>query len=180
MDKRILPSPELLRQLLVYEPETGKLYWKERPRDMFTSDHACKSWNAKLAGKEAFTTYMEGYRKGKIFGIDHLAHRVAWAIHCGKWPKDQVDHVNLTRDDNRASNLREAGVAQNMMNTAKLSKNTSGHKGVSWHSRANKWVAMIGLNGRSVYLGVYSDIKDARDAYRRAADKHFGEFANYG
>ena len=30
MAVKALPSPEVLRQLLRYEPETGKLFWKER------------------------------------------------------------------------------------------------------------------------------------------------------
>ena len=35
MAPKALPSPEVLRQLLCYEPDTGKLFWKERSRDMF-------------------------------------------------------------------------------------------------------------------------------------------------
>lgn len=41
MAKRQLPSPEVLRQLLRYEPETGKLFW--------AVNHTQKAW----AGKEA-------------------------------------------------------------------------------------------------------------------------------
>jgi len=35
-------TPELLRQLLRYEPETGKLFWKARTPDMFQDGQKSK------------------------------------------------------------------------------------------------------------------------------------------
>lgn len=35
--KQNTPSPDVLRQLLRYEPETGKLWWKERGAEWFSS-----------------------------------------------------------------------------------------------------------------------------------------------
>jgi len=63
-----LPSPDILRQLLSYDPETGKLMWLKRPADMFPSGRIAASWNARLAGKEAFTATTGGYFVGGIFG----------------------------------------------------------------------------------------------------------------
>lgn len=44
--------------LLKYDPETGKLFWKERTPDMFargsgrnSPEHNCRRWNKKLSGK---------------------------------------------------------------------------------------------------------------------------------
>jgi len=36
MAAKALPSPEVLRQLLRYEPDTGKLFWRERCEDRGT------------------------------------------------------------------------------------------------------------------------------------------------
>src|ERR1041384_5937819 len=92
-----LPSIEHLRQILRYEPETGKLYWLERPVSMFvggpyTPSRRAASWNARCAGKEAFTyVNSAGYRTGAVDNYLLLAHRVIWALVNGYWP-DRVDH----------------------------------------------------------------------------------------
>jgi len=51
---RDLPTPERLRQLLRYEPETGLLFWLARPREMFSTQRAFSTWNARFAGQQAF------------------------------------------------------------------------------------------------------------------------------
>jgi hypothetical protein len=45
-----------------------------------------------------------------------LAHRLAWLLHTGKNPKDQIDHINGDRSDNRIQNLREADASLNQRN----------------------------------------------------------------
>lgn len=120
-------SIELLRQLLRYEPETGKLYWLSRDVSLFhesatrTAAGTCKWWNGRFAGKEAFTaTGVHGCRAGRIFGQAHYAHRVAWALHHGGWPTDEIDHQDGDRANNRISNLREVMRQQEAGNTADL------------------------------------------------------------
>lgn len=180
MDKRILPSPELLRQLLRYEPDTGRLYWKLRPRGMFRSDRTWRSWNAEFAEKEAFTTVNGGYYKGKIFCDAYLAHRVIWAMCMGAWPENQIDHKNGNKLDNRIENLRDADHTQNQRNQPRYRNNTSGIKGVSWHKVSGKWMAGIRVDGKRRHLGLFSSKEAARDAYITAAKRYHKEFANYG
>lgn len=43
MAPKPLPSPELLRKLLRYEPVTGKLYWRERSVEHFRDSAARKA-----------------------------------------------------------------------------------------------------------------------------------------
>lgn len=50
----------------------------------------------------------------------------------GDWPKDQLDHINGVRDDNRIENLREVTSQQNNFNRKPNSNSTSNYKGVSW------------------------------------------------
>lgn len=176
-DKRI-PSPEELRKLLRYEPETGKLFWYERPRALFETKRHFSIWNVRYAGKEAFTAIdRNGYKYGSIHGVLYRAHRVIWAIQTGQWPLDQVDHINRSRTDNRWFNLREATNTENCRNVSFKKTNTSGIKGVSWNTKLGRWVAQISCDRKKIHLGYYYDINDAAAAYATAAKKYHGDFS---
>lgn len=74
-------TPELLRQLLRYEPETGKLFWRLRSREYFSTENRFLSWNALYAGKEALTADTgAGYRHGAVLCHLFKAHRVVGDI----------------------------------------------------------------------------------------------------
>lgn len=178
MANRQLPSPEVLRQLLRYNPETGRLFWKERRRDMFADDRAFGCWNKRFAGREAFTgTEVSGYRCAKVLSVALKAHRVAWAMHYGEWPIGHIDHINGSRSDNRIANLRLATPAENARNRRLQCNNSSGFKGVSWDAEAKKWKAHIKTGGVKVNLGRFEDRSDAARAYNAAARDAFGDFA---
>ena len=118
-----------------------------------------------------------GYIKIKIDGVAYYAHRLAWFYVKRRWPPKLIDHRNLKKDDNRFRNLRCGTHSQNHANATSNASNTSGFKGVSWHSRARKWRAGIGIDGRTHYLGLHSSRRAARAAYKVAAAEHFGDFA---
>jgi hypothetical protein len=178
MAKRQLPTPEQLRQLLRYEPETGRLFWLPRPLSDFSSPRAHAISAARRSGKEAFITRADtGYMVAPIDGLTLYAHRVIWAIVYGNWPNHDIDHINGDRTDNRISNLREATRAQNSLNTSKHSDNASGRKGVHWSRSRQRWVAEITLNGTKTFLGRFKDIDAASSAYEDAAKRMFGDFA---
>jgi hypothetical protein len=69
-----------LRQLLAYDPETGKLTWLERPREMFPTFRAWRIWNGRYATTEALTTDCRGALQGNLFNRRVFAHRIAYAI----------------------------------------------------------------------------------------------------
>lgn len=183
MAAKALPSPEVLRQLLHYEPETGKLFWKERGLEWFADgvhgkEHNAAKWNAKHVGKEALTTQLpKGYLYGGVLGEKCLAHRVALAISYGMWPTDDVDHVNMDRSDNRLDNLRVSSRAENMWNRTAQTNNTSGFKGVTWDKRKAKWLAQISVEGRHIFLGYFASPAEAHTAYSAAAKRLHGDFA---
>lgn len=177
MADKILPTPEQLRELLEYNPETGKLYWKPRPAEMFKNKQSHGAWNTKYAGKEAFTaTNKHGYKVGAVFDSLLRAHRVAWAVNHGAWPTDQVDHINGDRSDNRICNLRQANNTENQWNS-KSRGGYSKHKGVTWDKNRGLWAAKIGVSGKTINLGRYATEEAARSAYREAHFKHAGAFA---
>lgn len=180
-----LPSPELLRKLLRYDPETGRLFWRERTADMFnpgatlSAERISKSWNNKHAGNEAVNNNHEGYRRGVINGKPYYSHRVIWAMYTGFWPVEQIDHENGIRHDNRIGNLREATNMENSINQKLRSTNTSGTSGVSWSKGMGKWLSRISSAGRIVHLGYFHDMSAAISA-RKNAEIKYGYHPNHG
>lgn len=53
--------------------------------------------------------------------------------------------------------------------------NTSGVRGVSWHTGRQKWYARMEVNGRTVSLGYYDTIEDAAKARQEAIRRKYGE-----
>lgn len=177
MAKRQLPSSETLRQLLRYDPDTGKLYWLPRGREWFTSDRQFKTWNTRYSGMPAFTAINSGgYHHGQVLETSIAAHQAVWAIHRGV-PDRFIDHINGDRLDNRIENLRLVTASQNSTNQKISSKNTSGFKGVHWVTEKRKWKATIWFNREFRHLGYFDDIENAARAYRLAAAKYHGEYA---
>ena len=92
-------------------------------------------------------------------------------------PTEQVDHINHDTLDNRRCNIRVATPTENQRNRGAQKNNTSGYKGVTWHRRARRWRAYIGINGTTRHLGLYVNIKDAVAARKRAEIELYGEFS---
>ena len=186
MSEKQLPSPELLRQLLRYDPDTGKLYWKERDISFFdaterrSAKHACAQWNSRFSGKEAFTADNgKGYLNGKIIKRNYSAHRIIWTMFYGTAPIDQIDHINGIRSDNRISNLRAVSSKENSMNRAIRNDNSSGCTGVYFVKKTCRWVCTISTNGKLVHLGSFADKNDAITA-RKDAEAKYGFHPNHG
>lgn len=190
MAKRSDITPALCRQLLRYEPDTGKLFWLPRPASMFkdsmchggirTAQWAADCWNTKNATAEAFTAQNEfGYHVGAILGHTFRAHRVIWAIVHGEWPSDQIDHDDGNRANNRLINLKCATNAENHKNEGRPKNNTSGVAGVFWCRQTGRWRATIKVNYRQHHLGRFATIEEAKAA-REAAKAEFGFAAAHG
>jgi hypothetical protein len=175
---------ETANRLLRYDAITGKLFWRERTPDLFregknSRDQSCKTWNSRFAGKEALTARSSGYGYGAVLNRLYLAHRVCWLLHYGVWPKDQIDHINGDRSDNRIVNLRSVDNAENSKNHCARVDNSTGVVGVYWFKRYAKWVAAITANGKFHHLG-YHDRFDDAVAARKAAESELGFHPNHG
>lgn len=175
MAKKSLPSPEVLRQLLRCEPETGRLFWLERATD----SRNAKTWNARYAGKEAFVQVgAGGYKGGCVFNIGITAHRVVWAMATGEWPSGEIDHINGDTGDNRIVNLRDVPHSENLRNAKRSRANTSGVTGVSWSKQEQKWRATMTVCMVAKHLGWFRDFDSAVQARKNAAVNRFHE--NHG
>lgn len=178
MTKKSIPSPLELRQLLLYEPETGKLFWAHRKRELFRSDGDYRKWNTRFSGKEAFCCKNDnGYLTGRINYSLIRAHRVVWAIHNGEWPSGFIDHINGDKEDNRINNLRIANKSENAFNSKIRSDNSSGYRGVHWSKHTKKWVAKMRVRGKDINIGSFLSKEDAALAYNAAAKRYQGQFS---
>jgi hypothetical protein len=128
-------------------------------------------------GNIAGSLHSDGYRYIKVDQVRYSCQRLAWLFHTGDWPKENMDHINMDRSDNRIANLREATNSQNGFNSPMKRYNTSGFKGVSWSAREKKYRAQITANGKRNFLGSFDDPAAAAEAYKQAAQKLHGEFA---
>jgi hypothetical protein len=145
-----------VRTLIAYDPDTGMFTWLPRGNPQ---------WDGKWAGKKAGTVNGPGYCVFELENRPFLAHRVAWAISHGRWPANQIDHIDGDRANNRLSNLREATVRENHQNRSRHTSNTSGYLGVYWHAPTKKWQAKIMVNGNTHHLGVFDCPAKAHAAY---------------
>ncbi|MGR3525067.1 MAG: HNH endonuclease signature motif containing protein [Paracoccaceae bacterium] len=181
MAKRALPCPTVLRQLLRYEPETGKLFWKPRARIWFKSERAFAIWNARYPGTPALSSIdRNGYGIGAILKDRHArSHVVAWAITTGSYPKGHIDHINGVRDDNRIENLRDVSRTENQRNLRMNRNNKSGQMGVYWLERCSRWWAFISSGNARISLGYYENLDDAISA-RKSAEIDLGYHPNHG
>lgn len=174
-----IPSRELLRQRLHYDPETGKLFWKPW-------SEAPKGWRGRCEGKEAFNNvkpngYLCGsittYLDGAAVAAHLYAHRVVWKMMNDGEP-EFIDHINGNRQDNRIDNLRNVTRQENAINKRLRSDNASGHHGV-WETQHGSWRAFIGLGGKATLIGTYPTKEYALVA-RQAAEKVLGFHENHG
>jgi len=170
-------TPEYIRKILAYDPETGNLVWLRRElRAGF--ERIDKGWNKRFAGcPVAFRRHRHGHGQIEIHCKNFMLHRVAWVHYYGEWPRGHLDHINGDPSDNRIRNLREATQSQNMMNAAIRSDNRSGVKGVSWSKKEMRWYAYINKNKKMISLGRYESLEDAIVARLNGEKIYHGDFA---
>ena len=158
----IYPTQDQVKTLFDYKD--GGLYWRvQRP---------CIE-----IGQRAGYTGNSGYRIININRKNYREHRLVWLWHYGTMPLNQLDHINRIRNDNRIENLRECTTKENHQNRSIGTNNTSGHIGVSWDKKPNKWKAHITVDGKSSHLGYFERLEDAVAA-RLNAQKLYHTFAN--
>lgn len=86
-----------------------------------------------------------------------------------------VDHINGDTLDNRRNNLRICTHQQNLFNSKRNIKNTSGYKGVSLSK--GKWSVRYRDDGRYKYGGSFTEKNDAAQFYILITYLKRGEFA---
>ncbi len=146
-------TAEDARVLFGYDPETGAL----------TRGGKAAGWINTTIGYRQVSITLEGKRK--VF----YAHRLAWLLHYGEWPAQEIDHINGDRVDNRICNLRDVPRRINCENQK--------HPGVTYFDhgkRIKRWKPQIVVNGKHVPLGYYATREEAEAVYLEAKRKLHG------
>lgn len=147
MAKASILTAARLRELLHYNPKTGKFRHLKGGRNKWRS----------TVGYVAKDGYVRIYFERK----QYLGHRLAWLWMTGQWPKQDIDHRNRRRADNRWCNLRNVTRSENCKNN-KL----QGRAGVSLDKsvpeRASRWKVYIWRkNVGHIHIGRYATRKAA-------------------
>ena len=150
-------TQERLKELLIYDLNTGEFTRRVYVRGHKVGEQVGFDWN--------------GYRGIKVDGKGYQAHRLAWLYVYGEHPKQQIDHINRDKTDNRITNLRDVSGSQNRENQLSPYKNNKlGVQGVSkWKQ---KYKAQIQVAGVVTYLGLHETIEEAHQAYINAKNKY--------
>ena len=169
---------EVLREILDCDAAKGILIWKTRGVKWFIdgkqrATHTCKTWNGKNAGKIASKLHKPtGYYQIRIFGKRYKAHRIIWFWHYGKWPDNDIDHLDGDKGNNCIDNLADKLHADNHRNQKRRATNKSGFRGVSWCKLTNKWKSCIYVQGRQRHLGLCTSPEEAFTTYVKKVKEH--------
>lgn len=111
-------------------------------------------------------TQPNGYGQFRRNGRARSAHRTAFELANGFIdPSQDVDHICFNRGCVNPAHLRQVTRKQNLEHRRGAQTNSrSGIRGVSWHKRAKKWMAEVQHHGKSHYLGLFTDLKEAEEA----------------
>lgn len=103
-----------------------------------------------------------------------LAERLGWDLSEDR----EIDHINGNSLDNRRANIRVCLKEENARNKARMSHNTSGQSGVTWHKKHGKWYVRVSLpGGRRKSVGLFKTFPEAVEARLQAEAEVYKEFA---
>jgi hypothetical protein len=171
---------DLLFSLLKYDKINNTFYWVKRPKELFTGQCRCNSWNTKYAGKIiSGKKKISGYPCVRVLGKTYMLHRLVFLFEHQRWPSTHIDHINGDREDYRVENLREATPEINSLNRGINKNNSSGVSGVYWDSGESKWRVQININKKLTPLGRFSNLEEAIKI-RKDAETLYNYHPNHG
>lgn len=166
------PSQAELKDYFEYHSD-GYFIWK-------------KKTNGKVViGKKAGRSKVDlnGYSCIWFGNKEYKLHRCIYIYHYGIIPEGYiVDHINPVKssNDNRIENLQLLNRKQNVQRKVidyKMRHTTSNYRGVVYRHKRKSFQAQIGVNGRTIFLGMFKSEDEAAIAYDQAAMIYFGRFA---
>lgn len=160
-------TSEKLKTILSYNPLDGSFVWKLPSK-----------YHNELQGKEAGTinsAHRRDYISIQICGRKYKRSRLAYLYMTGKYPPQQIDHINGDTTDDRWSNLRAVNHQQNVWNIGGTKKKTGLPLGVK-RTHSGKYLARITKFKKVDTFGPYDNPNDAADVYLEKRREYFGEY----
>jgi hypothetical protein len=152
-------TPQKLRQLLDYNPETGDFTWKSGVKSNFLNKRAgCKRKdNCIVIG---------------LLGKSYLAHHLAWLFVYEQWPTKEIDHIDQNRSNNKISNLRDVDHRTNCQNYRIATKNNKISKILGAAYRDGRYYSRIRVGNKRITIGSFATAEEAHQAYISAKRKY--------
>lgn len=101
--KYALPPVEVVQRFVRYDPESGLV-------EVYRERHGRWSAPAPRAHRYVVFIICDGERRYSV-----MAHRVAWVLMTGEWPRGFVDHLDGNTRNNCWSNLRDVSPSGNQI-----------------------------------------------------------------
>jgi hypothetical protein len=126
-------------------------------------------------GVVAGRTEKDGYFRVTYNGVHYYAHRIIWLMQTGDFPKEEIDHVDGNRTNNRLENLREANSRQNKLNTRRQREGKARY--THYWRKTGKWHAVTPkIKGKKrQYLGSYETMAEASAVAEAWLSQHMPE-----
>lgn len=102
----------------------------------------------RLGKPAAKTLTASGYLVTNIRNYIVKQHHIVWFLTHGVWPIE-IDHKDRVRTNNAPTNLRVVDRSTNNLNTKVRKDNTTGYKGITYHTPTNKWQVRLQYKGVS-------------------------------
>lgn len=160
-------SLDVLKNNVLYDKDTG-IFTR-------TKNHPKRKY---LVGSVTGVPRPDGYVQVMIEGKLFLAHRLAWLYVYGELPKNNIDHINGIKNDNRIENLRDVKQRINVENSKRARKSSvsSNKLGVSFANKGSNidkpFRARIVVDHKEIHLGTFPNEDEAHEAYLVAKRKY--------
>jgi HNH endonuclease/NUMOD4 motif len=104
------------------------------------------------------------FKDGKTYTKD-LHRLVATHFLPNFYNKNEIDHIDNDKSNNKVYNLRWATRQENCRNRKKAIGMTSKYKGVCFNKQSCKWISGIKINQKRISLGYFDNELDAGKKY---------------
>lgn len=138
-----------LKELVHYDPKTGFITRK--------TSMPGKSRINRIITKKCDQVYL----RIRVLGKQYKVHRLIFLYMTGKFPVNDVDHINRNSTDNRWKNLRDVSRSYNTRNCKANNASKSGIKGVNYNKAKNTWLVRVCINSKPIHLGNFRNKEDA-------------------
>jgi len=101
-----------------------------------------------LTGSVNVPTYMNGKYLGFKYNWKQIkVHLFAFYYMTGEWSREQIDHIDENKLNNKWDNLQPLSGSNNQLKSStKRQSNTSGYIGVSYHINNKNWLWHLQLD----------------------------------
>lgn len=156
-------TQEEAKRFLDYDAESGIFTWKSKPSHRVNIGAIAGSINP-----------TDGYWHIQFRRKKYKRSRLAWLYMTGRWPSDEIDHINRDCLDDSFGNLREASRTQNNANRRVMKSSRTQIKGVRVDGRYI--VARVTIGGKRIKRG-FKTLEAARLFYEAESSRIYGDFA---